>query len=65
MSETFSEVYDPDIRTAWGILLGSIFVLALFLMDPNFPNPYFLMGVFVTILVIEFSGAVLISETWE
>ncbi len=60
-----TEKYDPDIRAMLGVFLGSMFILSLFLAAPDFSNPYYLIGIIITVLVIGFSATILIQEAGE
>ncbi|QZP38774.1 hypothetical protein [Halobaculum magnesiiphilum] len=56
--------YDPSIRAAQIVLLGSSFVLVLFLTGPDFANPYYLFGIVAVVAAILSSIAILIGDRW-
>ncbi len=62
MSSILYNMYDPDVRALWTTLLGSTFILALFLVNFDLSNPYFVVGILVTGLVVAFSATILIRE---
>ncbi|TKX81905.1 acyl-CoA dehydrogenase [Halorubrum sp. SD626R] len=59
--ESLEDRYNPSIRSAMIILMGSSFCLFLFLNSPDFTNPYYVFGVGVMGFTIVFAALMLIS----
>jgi hypothetical protein len=59
--ESLEDWYNPSIRSAMIILMGSSFCLFLFLNSPDFTNPYYVFGVGVMGFTIVFAALMLIS----
>ena len=57
--------YNPSIRSAVIVLMGSSFSLFLFLNSPDFTNPYYVFGVGVMGFAIVFAALMLISVLLE
>lgn len=55
-------MYNPDIRILAIILIGALYNLMVFLSNPDFTNPYYNIGLAVTIFAIISSIATIAYE---
>jgi len=61
MIKMLSELYDPDARAMTIVVLGSAFVLMLFIINPDRSNPVYLSGLLATGLVLAAAVGILVS----
>ena len=59
------DAYDPDPRATGSVLLGSTFVLTMFLFTADFGNPYYVFGVAGTLFAVVASATMLAVERWR
>lgn len=50
--EYFHTMYNPDPQALKIIAISSIFILLLFISNPNFENIYYIFGLLLTIITI-------------
>jgi len=60
--EILSGLYNPDARAMAGVVIGSAFILLLFISNPDPSNPVYLSGILVTLLVLTAALVILVSS---
>ncbi|WP_408957276.1 hypothetical protein [Natrinema sp. 74] len=60
--EYLGKMYNPEPQALKVIVFSSAFILFLFATDPTFGNPYYILGLLLTVLTLVSAVALLVIE---